>query len=265
MEFFEGFRWAVPRAFADSVSLCRFQEGDTLYDTRKAYEGMWGEAQKHIEFSAQVRFPSATLTPVAGDSGNVFARNWNSEVRVDLRRKGVLTGGESVRSTQGRLYTLLWKGDVQVLYADSPPPSIPLNVQETTKVLSDHKGHLAERCGNRALFALPYDPANSISRTKYSKVEKALQKILTDPPLLLRTKESGLPNWDSMAPTIVIALFCFKQSECDSVTELLKKALYVPTEGAKKEMFRMSAHGVLVSGIPNAERGHKIDGDDKWL
>jgi len=40
-DYFDGFSWALPNAFADALALCRFEQGDMLYDTRRAYEGEW--------------------------------------------------------------------------------------------------------------------------------------------------------------------------------------------------------------------------------
>ena len=42
--YFDGFAWAVPVAFGLPLEYCRFEEGDTLYDTRGAYAGTWAEA-----------------------------------------------------------------------------------------------------------------------------------------------------------------------------------------------------------------------------
>ena len=42
--FLDGFLWAVPTAFSDPLAACRFEQGDILYDTKKAYEGTWGRS-----------------------------------------------------------------------------------------------------------------------------------------------------------------------------------------------------------------------------
>jgi hypothetical protein len=56
-EYFDGFNWAVPVAFAEPLAACRFEQGDILYDTRRAYEGSWGDALPHIKYSIQVKSP----------------------------------------------------------------------------------------------------------------------------------------------------------------------------------------------------------------
>ncbi len=38
MEFIQVFNWAVPTGFNDAIAQCRFDLGDSLYDTKKAYD-----------------------------------------------------------------------------------------------------------------------------------------------------------------------------------------------------------------------------------
>lgn len=78
MEFFSNFTWAVPHAFSDAVGLCRFEEGDMLYDTAKAYEGEWGDAVKYINHSLQVRYPARATSGEKEKSGGIFEKNWSS-------------------------------------------------------------------------------------------------------------------------------------------------------------------------------------------
>ncbi len=57
--FFDGFAWAVPAAFSEAVSACMFLEGDTLYDTKKAYSGEWEKALPYIRHYIQVHSTAA--------------------------------------------------------------------------------------------------------------------------------------------------------------------------------------------------------------
>lgn len=57
-ESFDGVTWAVPKAFSDAVTACKFEEGDILHDSRKAYIGECGKAAEHINNSLQVYSPS---------------------------------------------------------------------------------------------------------------------------------------------------------------------------------------------------------------
>src|SRR5690349_8100208 len=112
--YFPGFAWAVPTSFAAPLASCRFEQGDTLYDTVRGYEE-WNEALKHVHYGVQIKSPARSL----GRSGNsdeeaVFADNWKSTVIFDLIDFKTSTKQE-VQTTQGQLYTMLWRGDLSVL------------------------------------------------------------------------------------------------------------------------------------------------------
>jgi hypothetical protein len=84
-EFFDGFTWAVPKAFSDAVTACRFEEGGILYGSRKAYIGEWGKAVEHISHSLQVFSQSRGTTVAANASGSVFGKNWDTEVNHEYQ------------------------------------------------------------------------------------------------------------------------------------------------------------------------------------
>ena len=56
-EYFELFSWAFPHAFSAPLDLCRFEEGDTFYNTSKAYLAPWLKALNYIKYCIQVTFP----------------------------------------------------------------------------------------------------------------------------------------------------------------------------------------------------------------
>ena len=142
-DFFTCFSWAVPLSFGDSLGQCRFERGDIFYDSLKGYE-TWGEASKHVNYIVQVKqshqpgeTPQIAVEDVEGDTipsegdsqttgartkGSLFEQNWRSTTAcqiTDLKRKECRT----ITTTQGRLYTLLWKGSLRVLdEEDAPPP-----------------------------------------------------------------------------------------------------------------------------------------------
>ena len=66
MDYFSGFAWAVPKAFSDAIALCRFEEGDVLYDTKSAYEKEWDDAKSNIKYFLQVRYPGRARTAISG-------------------------------------------------------------------------------------------------------------------------------------------------------------------------------------------------------
>ena len=85
LEFFPGFAWAVCKAFREPLASCRFEQGDILYDTKKAYEGTWGEAINHLHFSIQINSPKRGIaTKKKQDEASAFADNWKQQVELDL-------------------------------------------------------------------------------------------------------------------------------------------------------------------------------------
>jgi len=245
MEFFSGFKWAVPVSFSDAVSLCRFEEGDILYDTSKAYDGEWGDASKHIDYSLQVRYPARVTGGVAKNESGIFTRNWRSEVRIELYKHLEKVGVGQIETTQGRLYTALWKGDVTILKSDTEEPQIPFTVQQVTRNLAETSDTAKSLSTKYPVFVMARDLSNPISREKYSKILSKLKKHLAGEPQLLRPRSAGLKDWSNIAPTIEIAFFKSNGVSADELHDLVKEAIYVPAKDAKKEMFRIAAHGVI--------------------
>lgn len=247
MDFFTTFEWAVPHAFADAVSLCRFEEGDVLYDTSIAYEGNWGNSIKQVTHYLQVMFPVRATTGDKDKAGGVFEKNWNSELRLDLFKHQEHVGIGQIHTTQGRLYTALWKGDLSVLNSNSKEPPIPLNVRNVTKQLK-MVGIPFELSKENTIFIMVRDQSNPTSKEKYLKVHSKLKKHLSTSHLILTPKVVGFNNWREIAPTIEIAFFPIKGINEEELQNLIKEAVYIPAKNAKKDMFRLVAHGVILNG-----------------
>ncbi len=249
MEFFPYFTWAVPQAFSDALAFCRFEEGDVLYDTAKAYEGRWAEAKGTISHHIQVRYPPSGTSNPKGEGRGVFEKNWVSEVRFELfgEYEGLVAGIN--RSTQGRLYTALWKGDLNVLNIESAEPEIPLNVNQVTKQLKNAK---IESSSVKALdslfFIMARDFSSQVSKLKYSKIYSKLKSHMPFEPIIKTPKEAELELWETIAPTVEIVFFELNGINQDRVIELVKEAVYVPSKNAKKDKFRIGAHGEVKNG-----------------
>lgn len=246
MEFFSGFKWAVPRAFSDAVALCRFEEGDILYDTEKAYYDDWEKASQFIEHSLQVRYPARVSGGATEKGAGVFGSNWGSEVRVDLYKNLEKVDVGQIHTTQGRLYTALWKGDIAVLDKESEEPVIPLSVQDVTKILKQATEKAKELSVGFPVFVMARDLSNPVSREKFSKILTALKKNLHNQPSILVPGKAGLSKIDNIAPTVDIAFFLMNGTSAEELRELVKSAVYAPAKNVKKEMFRISAHGIIV-------------------
>lgn len=249
-DFFDGFSWAVPSAFADPLAACRFEQGDILYDARRAYEGTWGEALPHITHSVQVKSPlRGTGTKTEKEEESVFTDNWNMRVVFTLTDHKENQTRE-VSTTQGRLYSLLWKGDLHYIDNDAPSPPVPTLAMQILRDLpgaTDHvKKSVIRGAENITVFLMPYDRTQQLLRTKFRKVQDSLKgfkmRICFVSPV-----EAGLPSKTDFAPTVSIACFCLQDTPERTVEQALKKALYTPAKDKKtdKEQFRITAHGYL--------------------
>lgn len=251
VKFFERFKWAVPKAFSDAVALCRFEEGDILYDTKKVYRntGEWGNVAKYVKQSLQVKFPARATGGTGERSGGVFSRNWDSEVRLDLYEGMASTGIGQIETTQGRLYTLLWKGDLSVLDTKTDNPPVPLITRQVTKLLNETRDTVEGRFPGNTVFVMVRDLSNPVSRNKYLKVVAQLNRNLAQEVAFMSPKEAGLKDWDWIAPTVEIAFFSITGLSDEALTALIKKAVYTPGKNAKTDKFRLSAHGIIFSTL----------------
>jgi len=245
MEFFSNFTWAVPYAFSDAVGLCRFEKGDKLYDTTKAYNGEWSNAFKYINYSLYVQYPIRTTFEKKEGTGSVFEKNWNLEVQIDLYKKQKKIG-IGIKTTQGRLYTALWKGDLTILEKNnSAEPLIPINARQVTKQLKEVESKALKFSDGLPVFTMVYDHSNQVSKEKYLKIYTKLSKYVSKKLLLLEPKEAGLNDWENIAPTIKIAFFPVKDINCEQLESIIKKAVYIPLENTKVDMFKITSHGEI--------------------
>jgi hypothetical protein len=249
-EYFDGISWAVPVAFAEPLAACRFEQGDILYDTRQAYDGTWGEALPHIKHSIQVKLPMrGTGTKSEKEEESVFTDNWNMTVvftLTDCKAKKT----KEITTTQGRLYSLLWKGDLGSIDANSSTPPLPTLAMEILRDLPNAEGHIkknaAEVSQSRVVFLMPFDRTRQLLRIKFRKVEEVLARFKTHTCSISPAK-AGLQTATDFAPTVSIACFAVQDGSVGDVEKALKQALYTPSKDKKtdKELFRVSAHGHL--------------------
>ncbi len=248
MDFFPGFKWAVPTAFADAVFQCRFEEGDVLYDSKEAY-GEWGKSKEQITNSIQIRYPSKVVGSLSSNEKNVLKRNWNTEVRLDLYENLTKVGQGLIHTTQGRLFTLLWKGDLSALDTNTMNPAPPMIAMQVKKELKkkfvDIQPKTIEIADGSLIFVMVYDAASPLLKGKYDDL---LQQLRCK-PVRLPPKEAGLKNWREISPTIEILFFKSANLSEPDFEDKLKQALYKPSLNKKtdKENFKISGHGILFS------------------
>jgi len=245
MDFFAGFAWAVPRAFADPLERCRFESGDVLYDTPKAYDGDWKSARKATSRIIQVRLPRQ------GDSGkqdkdaaSVFSDNWRRDAEIDLIETQDM-GRREIATTQGRLYSFLWRDDERVLDLESAEPPVPLTARDLRNDIDAAAPRITAKIdapvGGR-LFVVLFDHASSLSRKKDRDIRAVLD---AHPGCEVHEMELDTEN---ALPTLRWLVYRIPGLDDDGVTELLKPALYRPQgdrEG-KADRFDLKRHGRLV-------------------
>ena len=247
VKFFDGFSWAVPLAFSEAVSTCMFVEGDALYDTKKAYTVGWEKAPLHIRHYVTVRSTAASPKQPEEGSRSVFAKNWTSGVTLELHSSDEGWTKQFVETTQGRLYSLLWHGDVGVLSDDSPNPPLPATLRELSKRLDEAAPFAKEIAGDKPVFVMARDLCNSISTNKHLKVAATLHKHFQADNHAHSPKEVGLEGWQDISPTIDMVFFVMGKGEHDEIHDALKDQLYTPAPDAKTDNFRLSAHGLLIA------------------
>lgn len=243
-EFFDRFSWAVPKAFSDAVRDCRFEEGDILYDSKKAYDGDWEKAEKHITHSIQVHSPARGSTTKS--SGSIFKRNWNTAVVFQLNSAQSEKTSRHIETTQGKLYTVLWRGDISV-FDDDSSPELPLRLKEISKLLEQAIPTAKQLSDTKPIFVMARDSAKNVSRLKDMKVASTLHARFKAEPKVLTPEKAGLHGWERMAPTVDIAFYVMESGSYDEIHAALKDQLHEPAKNAKKDMFRLNTHGLLMA------------------
>jgi len=247
-EFFPNFKWAVPRSFADPLSSCRFEQGDTLYENESAYRLPWPEVSGAEGHAIQVLSPSKGVGAKSpGQEDSAFAENWQQEVVFELHD---LKAGSSrtMTTTEGRLYTLLWLGDLRILDDEEDSPSVPLQASSLKKLLPEAaKLFQTELLPDPGLirFLLPCDLAAGLYRDKYLNVKKKLESEFEATVKLETT--GALGGGQSFLPTVHVAVFTLRNTTAEFVENALQDVLYRPSASRKgASRFRLKTHGLLI-------------------
>jgi len=246
-----GFAWAVIRAFLGPLGTCRFEEGDLLYDSPSAYSLTWGEALPVINGAIQVVSPARVASSrLDKDEDSIFYDNWRqgAVVRVTEYPSG---STRTVSTTQGRLYTAVWHGDLSILLATQAEPPLPLLAQDlkphlamaANSILARGSAGMTEPCA----FAMPYDETSDLLGAKHRKVEAGLSREFKSHAHLVSPSELGVPRAAMFVPTARVAAFVMSAQRA-AVEATLKQILYVPSKDRKTDTdrFRLETHGCLL-------------------
>lgn len=248
MEFFSEFAWAVPTIFSDAIADCKFEEGDMIYDSQSAYQE-WQRAIKSLKYSIKVKFPRRSLRVTKGKSETVALANWKSEVKIELKQFVNDEPIERIETTQGRLFSLLWKGDLEILNDGTPDPPPPLFLKDVKKKLIEIVEKCEQIADGKPYFIMAHDPTNKVSLQKHISILSVLKINFGCDLVQLPPKKAGFINWEKISPVICINLYVIGKDEHNNILASLKKVLYKPSKSKKKDSFRIAAHGILGPNI----------------
>lgn len=253
MHFYSGFSWAVPTAFCDPLGVCRFEEGDSLYDTKDAYL-QWSEALKTLKYGIQVKLPRSMVGGTLKDQDDdVFSRNWRDSVTFVLTHYKE-NRHEEITTTQGRLYWFLKTGDFALFSENSRPLDLPILVSEANRLLEQidqsafHELH--EGMNKPHIFIMAADSTSAVSRSKLLAIRgcwdgrNVKEKEFTP-------YELGLCNADRFAPTVTYVVFATNSATTEELQDCLKRVLYKPAKDrqTEKDRFLLRKHGLLVQPV----------------
>ena len=246
LEFFENFCWAVPRALSSAVASCRFEQGDVLYSERSGYES-WPDGSRDLRYQLQVLDPPKTARVLASEQeGSRFSTNWASRIEFELTDR---VRGESSRSisTQGRVFSCLWRGDPEWLSEDSPAPQAPLGQRELHGRLEQVQGFVEARMARigtqpLCIYLSAVDESNDAARLKAQAVESCLSDAFSN--LIcdsLAPAEAGLDPDCDLHPALSLRALAVPTADRVAVENRLRGALYAGT-GTR---FSLARHGLL--------------------
>ncbi|HKK51765.1 MAG TPA: hypothetical protein VKA74_09275 [Myxococcota bacterium] len=259
--FFEGFAWPVPRAFAAALGAPRFEQGDVLHLGREGYEALGREMPSGLR-AIQVLEPSRSAR-ASEPEGDRRRQAWESEVRLEIIE---LDSGRSELcvTTQGKLFTALWRGDEAWLDADREPPPVPRSARDlhaalesTREVFAARELPAPRRKGCRFLYVV--DTSSDASCAKATMIEDALNALGKLEAITLAPVETGIEAADLYHPALEIrGLFVSRRSE-EAVHEALRAVLYggsgesrsddgvnaTEEETTPSDRFSLARHGLL--------------------
>jgi hypothetical protein len=244
IELIQGFAWAVPVNFGDALAGASFKPGDILYDCKEGYLP-WGDAIKELKHSIQIKSASSQSPDSAGDS---FAKNWMAPVdlvQFDHQSKRSI----SISTTQGHVYTLLWKGVSGRSQWHSERVEPPLRVDAADAALESISGKCVEKTDSQhpTVFLMAHDTTASSQLEKLRQARKGLRHF-SFRELWLVPEDVGAEKSEQYAPSIRFVGFAV-QCDRESVCEALKSVFYKPTKDkvTDRVAFRLRAHGLLIS------------------
>lgn len=250
-QYLDGFKWAVPSAFLDALGACQFSRGDTLYSSSIAYQEWNDEFYRKAKGTHALKVLLPEAKPVS-TSGNLFQLNWDEKAEVETYTIGKEDFPTRQVTTQGRIYCLIWRGDLSILNVKTPPPEKLQMTGDILKSLDSCKSTIRQHVIGqvsraRSYFAFPHDLCSELLNDKYKNLVSGLDSRLDVTILSLTPDELSLPDSSHVAPTVTLKVFAFGTENEQTICANLKAILY--REASNKESsadkFRLAAHGLF--------------------
>lgn len=248
LEFFLGLSWALPTGFRAALAGCRFDIGDVLYDSADAYLKSWGAPGSRLRHSIQVQRCYNATSAGGADTDEAFLNSWSDGIEIALTDHG---DGSTrlITSTQGRLYTTLWKGDTAILdssaYKPEPPSMASAMRSEIPKASQEFASrHSSSFAGGHAfLFAVDHALIQQLLKSR--TVEGALRTLGEVEVLTASPAEMRIPG--AYRPTILLHSFAIQIDDRKPIEKALKARLYSPAKNRKTDVdrFNLRQHGHL--------------------
>ena len=245
-----GFAWPIPRAFSGAVSHCRFEQGDVLYAEPDGYES-WKKAGPAGPL-IQILDPPKTARALSAEvDGDRFSVSWTSPVTLQVYPGG---GEPPVQkaTSQGRLFTALWRGDLSVLEADGTDPPVPGAWKELHGRLSEAIPALSARLFGASvkpdglILLLAVDDSSESGRAKADAIEARLADRFPVHRVEMDATETGVNGAEKLHPALRVRGLGIESSDPQDVEAHLSGLLYGGS-GQAGSRFSLSRHGLLAS------------------
>lgn len=235
MEYLDQFAWPVPKGFSDAVFACKFEQGDLLYNTPRAYEEGWN--WDHIDWVIQVKSPSrGTTRPKSEDIKTVFADNWRSILILEITDVRNNRSKRVIETTQGRLYSTLRFGDLSYLEPDSPDPEVPFGVGKLFEHLDKAKKYFLptfeKGMKKPNLFIMPVDTLNSITVQKHKRAVHYLGQIGAIEQQTASLKDCGIEDQHMFSPMLEFRCVAIDSGAPEKIRDTLKEAFWPKRDGS---------------------------------
>lgn len=180
-----------------------------------------------------------------------FHKNWNAPIEFVLRNKWSEGESKLFSTTQGRLYTLLWKGGLSVLDSHEALEK-PKLYEEAKNSLSYALPHFKDAFSRnfkvipQSLFILTIDQLQRGVLLKVKKIKGMLGSKYLLGEEIMTPIAAGVPDGEKFIPTSRILGLGISSCDIPKITKFLQDVLYVPPKFPKNtSKFQLKRHGLL--------------------